>query len=67
MDMRTGDLYPSLEAALDAGVPREHVAEVEAEIVRILNGPFKGRVYQRHPMTRQLERRIDLERNTQEA
>jgi hypothetical protein len=67
MDMRTGDLYPSLEAALDAGVPREHVAEVEAKIVRIVNGPFKGRVYQRHPRTRQLERRIDLEPNTQEA
>lgn len=67
MDMRTGDIYPDLQAALDAGVPAEHAAEVEPEIVRVTSGPFKGRVYQRHPQTRQLERRIDLERNTQEA
>lgn len=67
MDMRTGDLYPSIEAALGAGVPREHLVEVEPEIVRVTNGPFKGRVYQRNSRTRNLERRFDLERNTQEA
>lgn len=66
MDMRTGDLYPSLQAALDAGVPREHVAEVEPVIVRVSAGPFKGRVYQRNAYG-QLERRIDLEKNRQEA
>jgi len=65
MDMRNGDLHPSLEAALAAGVPREYLAEVEPEIVRVTSGPFKGRVYQR---TRTgLERRIDLEPNRQEA
>lgn len=67
MDMRNGDLYASREAALLAGVPEEHVAEIDVEIVRVANGPFKGRVYQRNPRTRQLERRFDLERNGQEA
>lgn len=47
MDMRNGDLYDSREAALLAGVPDEHVAEVDVEIVRVKNGPFKGRVYRR--------------------
>jgi hypothetical protein len=67
MDMRTGDLYVTKEKARAAGVSEEYLAEVEPEIVRIINGPFKGRVYQRHPRTRQLERRIDLESNSQEA
>lgn len=62
MDMRTGDLYPSLDAARQAGVPEEHLAEVEAEIVRVVSGPFKGRAYERHPQSRQLRRRKDLEK-----
>jgi len=28
MDDRTGDLYPDKQAALDAGVPEEHVVEL---------------------------------------
>lgn len=28
MDTRTGDLYPSREAALEAGVPKDSVVEV---------------------------------------
>jgi hypothetical protein len=28
MDTRTGDLYPTLQAALDAGVPKDSVVEV---------------------------------------
>ena len=67
MDMRNGDMYRSYQDAIDAGVPAEHIAEVDVEIVRVANGPFKGRVYQRNPLTRNLERRIDLEPNTQEA
>lgn len=49
MDMRTGDVYPTLDAALNAGVPREHLAEVEPVIVRVTSGPFKGRIYERTP------------------
>ena len=45
--MRTGDLYQSVDAARAAGVPDEHIAEVEAEVVRVTSGPFKGRVYRR--------------------
>lgn len=45
MDARTGQLYPSLDAAIADGVPREHAVEVD--VVEIKNGPFKGRKYQR--------------------
>jgi len=61
MDTRTGDLYPDLAAALAAGVPREHAVEVEPEIVRVTSGPFKGRRYQRDPVTRNLIRLPDRE------
>jgi hypothetical protein len=49
MDTRTGQIYPSLDAALDAGVPSNRLAtvEVKGEIVTIMSGPFKGRRYQR--------------------
>lgn len=30
MDARTGDLYPSKQAALEAGVPEEDIAEIKA-------------------------------------
>ena len=50
MDDRNGNVYPSLAAALDAGVPAEHAKEVEAiygELLRVTSGPFKGRTYRR--------------------
>jgi hypothetical protein len=60
-------LYPSFDAGLAAGVPREHLVEVEPEIVRVASGPFKGRVYQRGPGADQLRRRRDLETKADEA
>lgn len=49
MDMRTGQIYPSRDAALDAGVPEEHAVpvDVSAGIITIVSGPFKGRRYER--------------------
>lgn len=49
MDIRTGRIYPSLNAALDGGVPREHAVPVEvtAGVITIMSGPFKGRRYER--------------------
>ena len=47
MDDRNGNLYRSRELALAAGVPAEHVVEVEPEIVTVTSGPFKGRRYLR--------------------
>ncbi len=50
MDTRQGNIYETEEDALKAGVPKEFVAKVEAineEILRIVNGPFKGREYKR--------------------
>lgn len=67
MDMRNGDMYRSFDEARAAGVPDDYIVKVEPEIVRVTNGPFKGRVYQRNARTRQLERRHDLEPNFQEA
>ncbi len=62
MDMRNGDIYQNRDAAIAAGVPDDQIAEVEPEIVRVKSGPFRGRVYERNPFTRQLVRRKDLER-----
>lgn len=45
MDTRTGQLYPTLEAALDDGVPAEAAKEID--VVTIDSGPFKGRKYVR--------------------
>jgi hypothetical protein len=59
MDMRNGDIYPDRATALAAGVPDELVVEIEPEIVRVKNGPFKGRVYRRDAVTRQLVRLPD--------
>lgn len=51
MDMRTGETYETLQAAIDAGVPVSDIAEVtetpNGPEVRFASGPFKGRVYQR--------------------
>lgn len=45
MDDRTGQLYPSKEVAQAAGVPDEHIVQID--VVTIASGPFKGRKYQR--------------------
>ena len=49
MDMRNGNIYSDLEAALAAGVPPEHAVGVqpEGDLLRITSGPFKGRTYRR--------------------
>ena len=47
MDDRNGNLYPTIEAARKAGVPRKHIVEVEPEVVCVTSGPFKGRRYRR--------------------
>ena len=47
MDDRNGTLYPSREAAQQAGVPDEHIVTVEPEVVLVTSGPFKGRRYRR--------------------
>lgn len=47
MDTRNGNIYPSRELAEAAGVPDEHLVEIEPEVVRVTSGPFKGRVYKR--------------------
>ncbi len=61
MDMRNGDIYPDRATAIAAGVPAHELAEIEPEIVRVVSGPFRGRIYERNPFTRQLVRRRDLE------
>ena len=58
MDMRNGYLYQTKEAAKAAGVPDEHIAEVE-NVVRVLSGPFKGRVYRK--LEHGIERLLELE------
>jgi hypothetical protein len=60
MDDRNGNLYPTRDAALAAGVPAKHAVEVEVETVRVASGPFKGRVYRRFPGGR-IVRAKDLE------
>lgn len=46
MDTRTGQTYPSFNAAVDAGVPTNNIAlrDEQGHYV-VQNGPFKGRVY----------------------
>lgn len=67
MDVRSGQLYPSEAAALEAGVPPEHVVGVEPaqgetfDIVRFTTGPFKGRCYERKPGGGLGRRRPELE------
>ena len=69
MDMRTGKLYESEEAARAAGVPEQFVAQVSPytragktiiDVVEVRTGPFRGRIYERGPAG--LIRRRDLER-----
>ena len=51
MDMRTGQMYETKDAALKAGVPESDIAEIvrDGDIpeVRFSAGPFKNRVYRR--------------------
>ena len=66
--MRTGETYDSKESALAAGVPESDIAEVirgdkGIPEVRFSTGPFKGRVYKRHPQTGQLIRVSELPRD----
>jgi hypothetical protein len=61
MDLRTGQTYESREAARAAGVPDSDIAEIVRHDdaypeVRFASGPFKDRVYKRHPTTGQLIR-----------
>lgn len=61
MDIRTGQTYDTREAATAAGVPDSDIAEIvrgDSSIpeVRFASGPFKNRVYKRHPDTGQLIR-----------
>lgn len=61
MDMRTGRIYESEQAARVAGAV--DVAQVEAtgSTVTVLNGPFKGRVYEQMSDGSRGRRRRDLE------
>jgi hypothetical protein len=43
MDTRNGNMYPSREAAIAAGVPESDV--VQGRIVTFTSGPFKDRTY----------------------
>lgn len=54
MDLRTGKMYETKEAARAAGVPESDLAEVfddphdrSVPEVRFASGPFKNRVYRR--------------------
>lgn len=51
MDLRTGKLYDTKEAALVAGVPESDIAEIHdaLEKVQFKSGPFKDRLYERMP------------------
>lgn len=52
MDMRTGRMYDSKEAAQAVGVPESDIAELSDRLenlpdVKFSSGPFKNRVYKR--------------------
>jgi hypothetical protein len=69
VDLRTGERYPTLEAALSAGVPVSDVAEVteredDVPLVRVTAGPFKGRVYRRTTRGNLVRVRGAVERRT---
>jgi hypothetical protein len=44
MDDRTRKTYPTRDDAIKAGVPLEHIKEVN--ITTLTSGPFKGRSYE---------------------
>ena len=50
MDTRQGNIYPTLQDAIDAGVPGEHLAGVvpiSDDVLSVTSGPMKGRFYKR--------------------
>jgi hypothetical protein len=57
MDDRTGDLYPSKQAALDAGVPREHVVEIVGTEEAIRRVARRVRYAARHENARRKAKR----------
>ena len=57
MDDRTGDLYPSKQAALDAGVPKEHVVEIVGSKEAIQRVARRVRWAARHENARRKARR----------
>ena len=63
MDTRTGLVYASRELALAAGADARNLApvEIEQKTLRVVDGPFKGRVYEITADGRRGRRRRDLE------
>jgi len=63
MDTRTGKLYETEAAAVNAGVPRSELAQVQVRnrSVTVTSGPFRGRVYDVSDDGRRGRRRRDLE------
>lgn len=57
MDTRTGDLYPSRQAALDAGVPEDSVVEVAGTQKAIRGLQRRVRMASRHVKARRKARR----------
>ena len=57
MDDRTGDLYPSKQAALDAGVPEEHVVELTGPAAAIRRVARRVRWAARHENARRKAKR----------
>jgi hypothetical protein len=49
MDMPTGRIYESREAAIAAGVKEDNLRMVNYTIKEIASGPFKGRKYVLNP------------------
>lgn len=61
MDMRTGQIYESLEAAREAGVPEEFLVPVPhhaIEVRRECAAPRQTSKYQPHQGSRETERRL---------
>jgi hypothetical protein len=61
MDMRTGQIYESIDAAREAGVPEEFLAPVPhhaIEVRRECATPCERSKYQPHQGSRELARRL---------
>lgn len=57
MDDRTGDLYPSKQAALERLVPEEHIVELTGSEAAIKRVARKVRMASRHENARRKARR----------
>jgi hypothetical protein len=57
MDSRTGDLYPTKQAALDAGVPERYLVELAGPEPAIRTVVRKVRMVSRHENARRKARR----------